>query len=505
MKQPFVFAAILTCWSIVACDSKEGGSDATTDNGSECTVDEDCADGLACNGEELCEDGVCRPGDPLECDDDDPCTTDSCSEEEGGCIFEMIDEDGDGYFTDKAPDGSVCPGTDCDDDNDAVNPGAIEQCNLVDDDCDGDIYDDMIIPGSAIRVSEDAVEYATHSMAFSGSEYGIIWANASDTPDPDWGMFFARFSTDGVKIGETRRMVDRSPVYPVIVHTGSEYGVAWCDYRDLDWEIYFTRISNDGVKEGADVRVTESSGESDYPSIAFSGSEFGITWEDDRDEYTGVYFARVSEEGEKVGEDVLLSESTEHSRLPALVFSVSEYGISYLVRDDEGMYGVYFMRVSQEGAMMDDPTLVSTLVDRFQPPQTSIAWSGSEFGIIWNDERDLDRDIYFARVSSEGAKIGDDVNITQTHHNCFDSVVTWAGDVFAASWEEYLEEKYEIHFARISDEGAKLGESMKVSDSTGDCRLPVLKYTGTDFGLAWIDNEDGDFDVFFNRFGCVGY
>lgn len=506
MKRSILCAVLIILWTIVACDSKGGGEDAATDNAqdAECTVDGDCSDGLACNGVELCEDGTCQSSDPLVCNDDDPCTNDYCSEEEGGCMFELIDEDGDGYFTDEAPDGTLCGGTDCDDGNGDINPGAIEKCNLEDDDCDGDIYDDMHISGSAIRVSEDSVEYTTKSMAFSGSEYGLIWANTSDTPDPDWGMFFARVSSDGIKIGETRRMVDRYPVYPVIVHTGSEYGVAWCDYRDLDWEIYFTRISNEGVKAGDDVRVTESSGESDYPSVAFSGSEYGIAWEDDRADYTGVYFSRISASGEKMGADILLSEDSEHSRLPALAFTGSEYAISYLVRSDEGVYGVYFMRVSLEGAMVDDRKLVSTLVDRFQPPQTSITWSGSEYGIVWNDERDFDRDIFFARVSSEGTKVGEDVNITRTHHNCFDAVVTWAGDVFAASWEEYLEDKYEIHFVRISDEGVRLGESVKVSDSTGECRLPSLEYTGTEFGMAWTDDADGDMDVFFNRIGCIG-
>jgi hypothetical protein len=41
---------------------------------------------------------------------------------------ELYDQDGDGY--------SVC-GTDCDDGNDGVHPGATESCNGLDDDCDG--------------------------------------------------------------------------------------------------------------------------------------------------------------------------------------------------------------------------------------------------------------------------------------------------------------------------------------------------------------------------------
>ncbi|MHC4932290.1 MAG: hypothetical protein ACYTGV_08885, partial [Planctomycetota bacterium] len=52
--------------------------------GGACGTDADCDDGNACNGGELCVAGTCQAGAPLDCDDLDPCTTDSCS---GGVCF----------------------------------------------------------------------------------------------------------------------------------------------------------------------------------------------------------------------------------------------------------------------------------------------------------------------------------------------------------------------------------------------------------------------------------
>lgn len=48
-----------------------------------------CDDGLLCDGAESCGTGVCEPGAPLECDDFDPCTADSCVEG-FGCESEPI-------------------------------------------------------------------------------------------------------------------------------------------------------------------------------------------------------------------------------------------------------------------------------------------------------------------------------------------------------------------------------------------------------------------------------
>lgn len=42
-----------------------------------------CDDGLSCNGTETCAGGFCASGTPLDCNDFDPCTTDTCGETTG--------------------------------------------------------------------------------------------------------------------------------------------------------------------------------------------------------------------------------------------------------------------------------------------------------------------------------------------------------------------------------------------------------------------------------------
>jgi hypothetical protein len=49
-----------------------------------CEEDEDCDDGLFCNGKETCLEGDCAAGEPLDCNDNNPCTTDFCEEPSEG-------------------------------------------------------------------------------------------------------------------------------------------------------------------------------------------------------------------------------------------------------------------------------------------------------------------------------------------------------------------------------------------------------------------------------------
>jgi hypothetical protein len=77
--------------------------ESTCDDGNTCTVDtcdgadgckhepltgDECLDGDICTVTDHCEDGVCV-GIPVECNDDSPCTKDSCNGL-GGCVYENI-------------------------------------------------------------------------------------------------------------------------------------------------------------------------------------------------------------------------------------------------------------------------------------------------------------------------------------------------------------------------------------------------------------------------------
>jgi hypothetical protein len=101
-----------------------------------------CGDGNACNGTERCDPTTpgalagtgCQPvrvDDQIDCDDRNTCTIDSC-DPRLGCVHSPRDLDGDGYIatsctSDATPRGT--PGTDCNDSDPRVYPGAAEACD----------------------------------------------------------------------------------------------------------------------------------------------------------------------------------------------------------------------------------------------------------------------------------------------------------------------------------------------------------------------------------------
>jgi len=121
----------LLCAPGETCDPVEGCPPRV------CMEDEHCDDGRVCNGAETCADEMCSSGAPMDCDDGDDCTDDACVEEREPCLHTTRDVDEDGVGDEACAETGGVPATDCNDMNPDISPGAPETCNGADDDCNG--------------------------------------------------------------------------------------------------------------------------------------------------------------------------------------------------------------------------------------------------------------------------------------------------------------------------------------------------------------------------------
>lgn len=135
------------------CDDTTGlcqsrADDALCDDGVPCTADS-CSETGCVNAPNnaLCDDGfcfrgaVCMPdgcqgGTETDCRDGDECTVDSCDAAAMMCVNEIVDGDGDGFSPTLS-----CAEVDCNDGDALIFPGAVETCDDIDQDCDGDTTD----------------------------------------------------------------------------------------------------------------------------------------------------------------------------------------------------------------------------------------------------------------------------------------------------------------------------------------------------------------------------
>jgi len=144
------------------CDALDNDCDGTVDDGVDVAYYADAdgdGHGDASASVRACEQPTGHVADSTDCDDREaaafPGNSETCDEIDNNCdgtVDEGVqttyyaDMDGDGYGSASVPQnactlptGYVADSSDCDDATGAVNPGATEACNTVDDDCDGTV------------------------------------------------------------------------------------------------------------------------------------------------------------------------------------------------------------------------------------------------------------------------------------------------------------------------------------------------------------------------------
>jgi hypothetical protein len=428
-------------------------------------------------------------------------------------LAQCSDADGDGYFYE-----SGCGSAqDCNDADSGTYPGAAEACDGYDNDCDGQIDNDpacepdCIGPdkvGSDVRVTFEIDASNDASVVWTGTEYGVAWWDYRMGPS----VYFARLDASGNKMGSDIQVSDPfdDGEQPSLVWTGSEYGVAWADWKSsgASFEIYFARLDTSGNKIGGDSSVSDSGPWPAYaynPSLVWTGLEYGVAWQDFRDGNWEIYFARLDASGTRIGQDSKVSNSTVDALEPSLVWTGSAYGVAWIDRRD-GSDEIYFARLDAVGNKIGtDVRVTSTTIDSNLP---SLAWTGSEYGVAWEAYPEVAAEIYFARLDAAGSRIGDEVRITSALESSHDASLVWTGAEYGLAWWDLREGDGDNYFARIDAAGDKLGNDVRLtygsSGSGPRGTAPSLVWVGTEYGIAWDDRRDDNHgaEIYFARIAC---
>lgn len=344
------------------------------------------------------------------------------------------------------------------------------------------------------------------------------------------------------KIGSDVRITNDAAAssWPNITWTGSEYGVVWYDNRTGGTHVYFTRISSTGSKIIGDIKVSTSGSQNDTPSIAWSGSEYGIVY------YSGdMMFARLDSTGSTIGAPNIVSAGGAPQGLRSIVWTGSEYGVVYRLGDE-----VTFARINASTGLREGSEILidnsSTNIGRIQ-----LAWTGSEFGVVWDDTSDL----YFAKVDSAGTILqapntvmASSVNrngisynaaanefIVVTHNsglkffrldatdgslkgpitNIADhtsDIWSWtppiviSGSEFGVMWHQYWDanpiSNADIFYRRVDSTGNPIGGEINISNGAGESQNGAMVWNGNEIGVVWAENRDGNYEIYFARIGC---
>ena len=304
-----------------------------------------------------------------------------------------------------------------------------------------------------------------------------------------------------------------SQTTPAVASNGTDYLAVWADDRGGDVDIYGARVSQAGaVLDALGLPIGVAVNAQQSPAVAFNGTNYLVVWSDGRrGSGNDIYGARVSPAGSVLDPSGLpLSTSTVFTllmRAPAIAFD----GTNYLIVWEEktgftAPTNLNGLRVSPTGAPVGSPFVVSNAVGN--QLAAALAFDGTNYLTVWQDDRGGQSDIYGARITPAGTVVDSaGFLVSGTPQLQSNPTVEFNGTSYFVAWEDYRNTSTggDIYGARVTTAGSVLDTAgLSLVAAAANQTQPSITKLGANYLLAWQDLRNGTQDVYATRLDATG-
>jgi hypothetical protein len=514
-------------------------------------------------------------GRPDDCDDLDPAVNPSavevCDSRDNNCneqTDEGFDADGDGYttcgYSPACADPAGCPllfPADCNDADRAINPGAVDLCQLgpggllLDVDCDPG--NDACPAGAQCC---EGVEGCVH-LDYDPQHCGTC---ATTCPEGDYCVVGVCRSAGGEfeadpEEGEVVFDAEPGPAnHPDVAWNWMrvDHWFSWSWEDDGDWftswwQLFFWELdygivwsqetpAGNGVLlfDGrhfvsspiAPISQVSSSvesfldplrgmdwygtrvvafleGESTIPSLAPSGGlGYGLVWTDGGGGGAQVYFAALGPYGAPTGWSQQITGGDGDHLYPRLAWSPyyyfmgSGYGLVYQREDDDDVQ-IYFQQIQSWWDWWSPFGVAWPVSDNEGGAlNPDIAWSPFGFGVVYVGADDSN--LYFALVGAFGGFVMPPQQITtESNVGAVRPSIAWnPGDgEFGIAYQATSApaDNQDIYFVRTTPFGTALAAPVRLTSHPDLQRAPDMAWAGDGYGVTWYDHQSGTDEIAF--------
>ncbi|MEO0071630.1 MAG: hypothetical protein ABIK39_06060 [candidate division WOR-3 bacterium] len=327
------------------------------------------------------------------------------------------------------------------------------------------------------------------AVCFDGTNYLVVW-NTGD-------IYGARVAPDGVvldTVGIPISTAPREQVGPAVCFDGTNYLVVWQDKRGGNYEdIYGARVTPDGVVlDTQGIPISTAPYYQGYPAVSFDGTNYFVVWQDTRNGNRDIYGARVAPDGVVLDTaGITISTVPQDKWFPA----VCSDGTIYLVvwddqRNTRQYPEIYGARVAPDGVVFDTAGfIVSTAVNQEKYP--AVCSDGTDYLMVWEDNRRKEWDIYGARVTSEGVVLDPAGFAISTAGNSQTSpALSFDGTNYLVAWQDTRNGNWDIYGARVTPDGIVLDTAgFGISITRYWETSPAISFDGTNYLVVWISGD----------------
>jgi hypothetical protein len=245
---------------------------------------------------------------------------------------------------------------------------------------------------------------------------------------------------------------------------------------------------------GHSINLSDNNGASESANQAAVGNNVYVVWQDNSTGNDEIYFVRSSDNGERFGESLNLSNDSGNSQLPELAATGSNV---YVVWQDNstGNDEIYFMRSNNSGQTFEEPLILSNDFGKSESPQVVAA--GNNVYVVWQDNSTENDKIYFIRSIDSGQEFAKPLNLSKDSGNSKLPELAATGSNVYVVWQGNSTGNDEIYFKASLKNGVNFRATKNLSNDTGKSGSPHLAAAGNNVYVVWQDNSTGNDEIYF--------
>ncbi len=330
------------------------------------------------------------------------------------------------------------------------------------------------------------------------SNSGHVHAVWHDDRDGNWEIYYKHSSDNGINWEADRRLTNfqEYSYYPSIANYGTKVYVVWEDNRDFSSEIYFKYSTDNGSVWSPDIRLTNISSIKGFPVISVSDQVVNVFWNDNRDGNYEIYEKHSVDGGLTWGTDTRITNAPGNSGFVSTSLSGLFLYISWMDYRD-GNYEIYFKRSTNIGVSWESDVRLSN--NNASSVYPSISSSNQNVHVVWQDNRDMNNEIYYNRSTNGGANWSTDQRLTNDLRESKYPSVAASGDIIHLLWQDNRDYNDEIYYKRSTDNGLSWLSDFRLTNDTNESRYPSITLSGATVHILWTDYRYGNYEILYKR------
>jgi hypothetical protein len=332
-----------------------------------------------------------------------------------------------------------------------------------------------------------------HSVASSGDSVYVVW---TDNRDDFLEIYFQRSVDAGLTWENASRIVMGLADSPSIATEGATVHVAWRDFRDGNAEIYYKHSTDGGINWEPDIRLTNRPGGSFNPCLIVSGSMVHLVYYDYSDLRGEIYYMRSTNGGSSWEPEVRLTDNSSYSLYPSIGASGPVLHVTW--RDNrDGNSEIYYKRSINAGISWGADVRLTQNDSVSESP--CIGVSGNNVHVVWMDKRHGNYDIYYKSSTDGGVNWGADLGLNDNKGISRFSNMAVSGSGLFLVWEDDSDGNREIYYRHSANGGLNWDPELRLTHDTAESNQPSVSASRSQVNVVWQDKRDRNYEVYFKR------